>query len=124
VQQDLKQTETIKPLMYLTTEIQRSPVALLSSRIPVLLDFYADWCVPCHSISPALVELAHEFNGKISLLKVDVDAKLNSALIEHFEVYSIPTVIFIKNGHEINRITGAKPKDQYRAAIIEMLEPE
>ena len=103
------------------TESQRSPETLLSSRIPILLDFYAEWCAPCHSISPVLAELAHEFEGKISLVKVDVDAKLNSALIEKFEVYSVPTVIFIKNGREINRITGAKSKDQYRAAVIEML---
>ena len=124
VQQGLKQTPTIKPVMYLSIEIQRSPDTLLSSRLPVLLDFYADWCAPCHSISPALTELAHEFDGKMSLAKVDVDAKLNSPLIEKFAVYSIPTVIFIKNGHEINRITGAKPKDQYRAAVNEVLEQE
>ena len=110
--------------MYLPSETQRSPENLFNSRIPILLDFYADWCAPCHGISPALAELAHEFDGKISLIRVDVDAKLNSALIEKFEVYSIPTVIFIKNGHQINRITGAKSKDQYRAAVIEMLGQE
>ena len=121
MQQGLKQTATIKPEMYLPTEIQRSLDTLLSSRIPVLLDFYADWCIPCHSVAPALAELAHEFGGKISLVRVDVDAKLNSGLVERFEVYSIPTVIFIRNGRQVNRITGAKSKDQYHAAIIEML---
>jgi thioredoxin-like negative regulator of GroEL len=70
-----------------------------ATRTPVLLDFYA-----------------HEFEGKVRLIRVDVDS--NSVMVDRHRVYSIPTVVFIRRGREIGRIIGAKSEDQYRAEII------
>ena len=113
---------TLSMVMGLATEIEGFPDALLNSRTPVLLDFHADWCAPCHEVSPVLAELAHEFDGKIRLARVDVDAKPNMELVEMYEIYKLPTVIFIQHGRELNRIVGAKSKDEYRAAVIESLK--
>lgn len=106
----------------LAAEIEGFPRSLLNSRMPVLLDFYADWCAPCQEVSPVLEELAHEFEGKIRLARVNVDARKNEALVEKYEVYSLPTVVFVRDGREVNRITGAKGKEQYRAAVIMTLK--
>lgn len=113
---------TLTLVMGLATEIENSPDVLLNSKTPVLLDFYADWCAPCQEVSPVLAELAHEFDGKICLARVNVDAKPNTALVERYEVFRLPTVVFILAGREVNRIVGAKGKDQYRAAVIETLK--
>jgi thioredoxin 1 len=86
----------------------------------VLLDFYADWCAPCRIVSPLLATLAHEFEEKTRLVKVNVDT--NSDMVNKYGVYSIPTIVFIRNGREIDRIIGAKTKDKYRNAIIKSLQ--
>jgi thioredoxin 1 len=97
-------------------ELAASIESLIHSRVPILLEFYADWCAPCQLASPILEELAHEFEGKIRFVRVNVD--IDSALVERYEVYSIPTVVIIRDGSEVNRITGAKAKEQYRAAMV------
>jgi thioredoxin 1 len=88
----------------------------------VLLEFYADWCAPCKRVSPALHDLAREFAGKIRLVTLNVDA--DSHLVYKHGVYSIPTVLFLRNGHEVNRLIGAKSKGEYRAAITHSLKKE
>jgi thioredoxin 1 len=86
----------------------------------VLLDFYADWCAPCRRVSPLLAKLAREFEGKIRLVRVNVDTE--SVRVDKYEVYSLPTVVLVLNGREIERIIGAKSKEHYRAAIIRTLK--
>lgn len=86
----------------------------------VMLDFYADWCAPCRRVSPLLTELASEFEGKIRIVRVDADN--NSAMVDRHQVYSLPTVVFLRNKREIDRMVGAKSKAQYRAAIIKSLK--
>jgi thioredoxin 1 len=66
-----------------------------------------------------LERLAQEFEGKIRLARVNVDA--DSVMVDRYRVYSIPTIVLVLDGHEIDRIIGAKGKDQYRAAIIRSL---
>jgi thioredoxin-like negative regulator of GroEL len=70
-------------------------------------------------VSPLLKRLAHEFEGKIRLVRVNVDA--DSLMVDRYRVYSIPTIVFVSDGREVDRIVGAKGKDQYRAAIIKSL---
>jgi thioredoxin len=79
-----------------------------SSDVPVLVDFWAEWCGPCKMISPVLEEIAEEQAGKIQIVKVNVDDSLKVA--GRFEVMSIPTLILFKDGEPQMRLIGAKPK--------------
>lgn len=78
----------------------------------VVVDFYAEWCMPCLIMSPVIEELANKFKGRINFAKVNVDD--NSDLSSKFKVLSIPCLIVFKEGKEINRITGSLP-----AAVLE-----
>ena len=80
----------------------------------VLLDFYADWCGPCRMVSPLVDEIAEE-NSDILVGKINVDEE--GALANAFDVVSIPTLIVMKNGTVVNRVTGARPKAQILALL-------
>ena len=94
----------------------------MNPRCLVLLEFDAGWCVPCQKVSPVLKDLAQKFKGKIRLVTVDVDT--SSEMVDKYGVFSIPSVIFVRNGREVNRIVGAKSRSHYRAAIINSLKRE
>ena len=81
----------------------------------VLLDFYADWCGPCRMVSPIIDEIAAE-RSDVVVGKVNVDAE--RALAERFNVYSIPTLVVLKDGEILHQVSGARPK----AAIIKLLD--
>ena len=87
----------------------------INSNKIVLVDFWAGWCGPCRALAPTIEELAKEYAGKILVAKLDVDE--NPATAEKFQVFSIPTVILIKDGREAERIVGLCPKKQYDGAL-------
>ena len=81
---------------------------VIKSDIPVMIDFYAEWCGPCRMMSPIVEEFAKNYEGKVKIGKINVDEESNLAM--RFGVQSIPSFIFIKDGKVIERITGAMPK--------------
>lgn len=92
---------------------------VLKASTPVLVDFYAEWCGPCKMIAPIIDELAGEYEGKAKIVKVNVDESPSTA--QGFGVMSIPTLIFLKGGEEVDRITGALPKDALAEKLDSML---
>ena len=82
---------------------------VIKSEKPVLIDFYADWCGPCKMLSPIIDEIAEE-NSEIKVVKVNVDDAQDLAM--KYQVMSIPTLVVIKNGEEVNRSVGLIDKSQ------------
>ena len=87
--------------------------------VPVLVDFWAEWCTPCKMIAPILDEIAGDHEGKIRLAKVNVDD--NPSLARDFDVMSIPTLIVFRDGVPQRRLIGAKAKPQLLEELAEFL---
>lgn len=86
-----------------------------SQQVPVLVDFWADWCQPCQQLTPLLTKLAQEYQGKFILAKVNADAE--QALAAHFRVRSLPTVMVIWQGQIVEQLVGIQPESVYRQII-------
>lgn len=99
-------------LKFTTADFQKE---VLESDIPVLVDFYADWCGPCKMMSPVLDQLSGELEGKVKIGKVNVDD--DPDLASQYKVMSIPNFVLIKNGQVVDQVIGAVPKAQMLAKI-------
>ena len=88
---------------------------VVQSDIPVLVDFWAEWCQPCKMLTPTIEELAAEYKGKVKIGKVDTDA--NREVSMKYGISAIPTVILFNNGDAANKFVGLTAKDQFSAAI-------
>ena len=82
---------------------------------PAIIDFYADWCGPCKMISPILEELAKEYEGKVTIVKVNVDE--NGDIAGRYGVMSIPNLVLFKNGDVVKQVVGFQPKNQLQALL-------
>jgi thioredoxin 1 len=96
---------------------QNFETEVLGADRPVLVDFWADWCVPCHMVSPIVEEIGRDQAEVLRVAKLNVDD--NPEMSRKYGVMSIPTLILFKGGEEKARVIGAKPKD----AILREIEP-
>lgn len=88
---------------------------VINSDLPVVVDFWAEWCGPCRMIAPIMEEFAETYNGKVKIGKLDVDTNPQTAV--KFGVRSIPTVLFFKKGELVDTVIGAVPKTQFEEKI-------
>jgi len=85
---------------------------VLNSMLPVLVDFWAPWCGPCRILSPVVEELAKEYTGKIKIVKMNTDE--NPSTPSKYMIFSIPTLIFFKNGKPIDQLVGIHSKGEIK----------
>jgi len=88
---------------------------VLQSDKPVIVDFWAEWCGPCHAVAPVLDRIVEESNGDLKLVKVNIDEQ--PALSQRYGVQSIPTMILFKNGEPAAAAIGAQPKSALEKAL-------
>ena len=92
---------------------------VLASQLPVVIDFWAEWCGPCRMIAPVGDELAAEYEGKVLIGKCDVED--NDEIVARYGVRNIPTIVFIKNGQTVDKQVGAVSKEVLKAKIENLL---
>ena len=92
---------------------------VLDSKLPVLVDFWAEWCAPCRIVSPIVEELAKEYEGKLKVGKLNVDE--NSHAAHSYGVMSIPSILIFKNGQVVKTMIGAQSKDNFKREIEQVL---
>ena len=88
---------------------------VLSSELPVVIDFWAEWCGPCRMIAPIIDELATEYDGRVVIAKCDVEECEDA--VAKFGVRNIPTVVFVKGGEVVDKNVGAASKEALKAKI-------
>ena len=94
---------------------------VLKSSLPVLVDYWADWCPPCKMLEPNVEEIARKYQGHLLVGKVNVD--LHPQLSEMYDVWGFPTLILFQNGQPTQRIVGFKTRDRLEADLLPYLNP-
>ena len=89
---------------------------------PILVDFWADWCAPCHQLAPHLYRVIDELQGAVGLAKVEVDEGENMKLAGHYRLRGFPTVLLFQQGEERGRFSGSRSSVQIRAWLDEQLD--
>ncbi|HSH01227.1 MAG TPA: thioredoxin [Anaerolineae bacterium] len=93
---------------------------VLNSDQPVLIDFWATWCGPCRTIAPSVKQIAHDYDGQLKVVKMDVDHSPQTP--GQYGVIGIPTLMVFKGGDVVARMTGARPKDAILAEVLPHLD--
>ncbi len=92
---------------------------VLQATLPTLVDFWATWCAPCRMVAPIVEEIAQEQSGRMKVAKLDVDSNMSTAV--RYGVTSIPTLILFKEGKEVKRLIGYRPKETLMADLEPLL---
>jgi len=92
---------------------------VLKSEVPVVVDFWAQWCGPCKMVAPILEEIASEYDGKLKIAKLDVDS--NTRVASQYKIMSIPSLLFFKSGSLVDQVVGALPKAQLLEHVTKMM---
>ncbi len=98
-----------KPLEVSDAEFDRE---VLEAEIPALVDFWAEWCAPCHTIAPILDQLAEEYDGRVKFVKVDTEENFDTMTSQG--IRGLPTLLLFKGGERVDQITGARSKDELK----------
>ena len=114
-----KKTEGKKKLVKEITD-DTFQAEVIKSDVPVLVDFWAPWCGPCRAMAPVLNRLAEEYEGKVKIVKMDIDSE--SEIAEGYQIQSIPTFLVFSDGQMREEITGAVPKADLEKAIKRVLK--
>ncbi len=93
---------------------------VLENSQPVLVDFWADWCGPCHMIAPAIEELAADFEGRAKVGKLDVDA--NGKIAGQYGIRSIPTILLFNDGKLVDQVVGVAPKSELTNKLSDLIQ--
>jgi thioredoxin len=93
---------------------------IVKSELPVLVDFWASWCMPCRLLTPTIEALKKKYSGKIKVMKINVD--VHRKIAAYFRVSSIPAVFFIKEKSVVLALPGLRPKEEYEKAIDEVIK--
>jgi thioredoxin 1 len=91
----------------------------LKSDVPVLVDFWAEWCMPCKMLAPTIEEIANDYQGRIKVGKTDTDSNRQTAM--KFDIRAIPTVVLFNGGKVVKKFVGLQQKADFAAAIDEVL---
>jgi thioredoxin 1 len=94
---------------------------VLQADVPVIVDFWAPWCGPCHAVEPILRQLEEAYGSRVKFAKLDIDANLHTA--SRYDVLSIPTAILFDGGEPRETVIGARPRSYYEQAWAEWLTP-
>jgi thioredoxin 1 len=93
---------------------------ILKSKVPVLIDFWATWCMPCRMLGPTIEDIRKRYTGKIKVMKINVD--VNRKISAYFRVSAIPAVFFVKDKAVVLLLAGLRPREDYEAAIKQVLQ--
>ena len=93
---------------------------VLKSSLPVVVDFWADWCGPCRMMAPVMEKMAVQYHGKFKFCKINIDA--NPGIASQYQALSIPLLLFFSNGQVIDRSVGATPESQLKAKLDTLLQ--
>lgn len=93
---------------------------VLKSEVPALVDFWAEWCAPCRMMAPALEEMAAELEGKLKVVKVDIEDPANLALAQNYQIRSIPNMKLFRGGQVVKEFVGVRPKEALLQEIGEL----
>lgn len=109
-----------QPLHFLTMNLSEFQQKILEAGKPVVVDFWAGWCMPCRVTKPILEKLAQEYSDKVEFMSID--AEVSGEVPQQFQVIGIPTVLTLRNGNVVGRVTGAQNKAGYRLMFEALAE--